>query len=381
MMRNVGYRLACLIGVWVMGVGVCGAPPVEAGDGRLTAEEMKQFGWDAQIVREDGLTIRWLVRNAPSVDAGWKRDRFPEHAACYRTPKEIAELYAATLGGKGAAVVSYPKPTDGSLRIVGTGHSFMAPGYGTLPGIASAGGFKQQRLYVHTGGGVTGSARYKWEEENGIFAFDKKPKPKLMASIANGQWDAMMWGPFFHDRPAYYACWIDFCLKYNPEMKFYLVDVWPSIGGLSRMPASEEELSVEVLEQMCSLPKATYERMVKSLNEKYPGRVFLVPMCDAMLLAAKQQKEGKLPGIEGIHKLVGKKDRSLWTDQIGHLGPGFNVLEGYVFYAALYGRSPESIEGNVSRGEFPSAELEEAFRKIAWQAVSGNALSGHRASK
>jgi hypothetical protein len=352
-------------------------PAAAESDGRLTPDEIKQFGWDQEIVRPDGLQIHWLVRTPPVVDAGWKADRFPDHAACYKTPKEIAYLYAATLGNsKEQAVASYAKPTDGSLRIVGTGHSFMAPGYGTLPAIAKAAGFGQQQLLIHGGGGVTGSARYKWEEENGIFAFDGKPVPKLLASIANGQWDAMMWGPYFFDRPAYYTCWIDFCLKYNPQMKFYLVDTWPSIGGLSRLPASEDELTIEVITQMCSLPQTSFTKIVQALNEKYPGKVFLVPMCDAMLLAAKKYKDGKLPGIEGIHKLVGKKDRSLWVDQIGHLGPGFNVLEGYVFYATLYGRSPESITDRITRGDFPSPELEREFRSIAWQAVTHNPLSG-----
>ena len=28
----------------------------------------------------------------------------------------------------------------------------------------------------------------------------------------------MMLGPYFQDRPAYYACLIDFCLKYNPRV-------------------------------------------------------------------------------------------------------------------------------------------------------------------
>src|SRR5258706_15572831 len=62
-------------------------------DGRLTPAEIKEFGWDQEIIRPDGLQIHFLIRTAPSVDAGWKADRFPEQAACYRTPKEIADLY------------------------------------------------------------------------------------------------------------------------------------------------------------------------------------------------------------------------------------------------------------------------------------------------
>ncbi len=98
-----------------------------------------------------------------------------------------------------------------------------------------------------------------------------------------------------------------------------------------------------------------------------------------MVLAGKAYLDGRLDGIEGIHKVIGKKERSLWRDQLGHLGPGFERLEGYVFYATLYKKSPELIQGDVDfgdRGGFPSAKLDGEFRKIAWQAVIGHPLSG-----
>ena len=109
------------------------------------------------------------------------------------------------------------------------------------------------------------------------------------------------------------------------------------------------------------------------------GNVFILPTSDAMVLAVKYYLRGELPGIEGIHRVIGKKERSLWRDQIGHLGPGFERLEGYVFYATLYGRSPELIDRKIDfkdEGDFPSPELDRMFRKIAWQAVINHPLSG-----
>ncbi len=117
-----------------------------------------------------------------AVDRGWDADRFPDHAVSYNSPEEIKAIYARQTKGNQPAVVSFEKPENGALRIVGTGHSFMAPGYRTLPLICEAAGFEQP-LHTHTGGGMTGSARYKWEQENGIFQFDGKPVPKLHASI------------------------------------------------------------------------------------------------------------------------------------------------------------------------------------------------------
>ena len=80
-----------------------------------------------------------------SVNPGWDKEKFPEHAACYKTPEELKKMHPS--------IASYEKPEDGALRIVGTGHSFMAPGYKTFPHIARASGFAEQPLYTHTGGG------------------------------------------------------------------------------------------------------------------------------------------------------------------------------------------------------------------------------------
>ncbi len=339
------------------------------GDGKLTMDEARAYrakmtgGKSAGGGRPSGAPRKF------SPDPGWDEPEFPEHAVCHRSPEEIRKLY----GG----VTTFPKPENGALRVVATGHSFMGPGFKALPHICRAAGFEQPFL-AHTGGGMTGSARYKWEQENGIFQFDGNPRPKLLASIANAQWEAMMWGPYFNDRPVYYACWIDFCLKYNPGMKFYLSDAWPQLGDLENEPTTEAELTGELLTEMGRAKHATYAKIINQLNAKYPGKVHVLPTCDAMVLSAHAYLRGELPGIEGLHRVLGKKEKSLWRDHLGHLGPGFDRLEGYVFYATLYQRSPELL-GEIrfpGKSAFPSPELDQAFRKIAWQAVTNNPLSG-----
>jgi hypothetical protein len=342
-------------------------------DGKLTVEEALAFRKQMQGGR--GRNAGGVPKVFP-VDPGWNLDRFPEHAVCYLPPEEIAKLYSEKKSG-GQTIVRYEKPTDGSLRIVGTGHSFMAPGYKTFPTIAKASGLEQPPLLTHTGGGITGSARYKWEQENGIFQFNGKPTPKLLASIANGPWDAMMWGPYYNDKKEYYTCWIDFCLKYNPDMKFYLSDAWPQLDQLDKMPATEAELTPELVAKLGREKFDVYSSIIKELNQQYGERVFIMPTCEAMVQCVKYLDEGKLPGIDGVHKAVGGKNRSLWRDKLGHLGPGLESLEGYVFYATIYGRSPELIKEPIfANQEFPSRELDKQFRKIAWQAVLNNPLSG-----
>jgi hypothetical protein len=201
----------------------------------------------------------------------------------------------------------------------------------------------------------------------------------LLASIANAKWEAMIWGPYFNDRSQYYSCWIDFCLKYNPGMKFYLSDAWPQLYQLGAKPASEAAITEEVMLRIGKEKREGYSSLVAKLRESCPDNVFILPTSDAMTLAAVLYIREGLPGIEGLHKALGGKERSLWRDTLGHLGPGFDRLEGYVFYATLYGKSPELIEGEVAFGgnkDFPSPELDAIFRKIAWEAVTGHPLSG-----
>lgn len=344
---------------------------------------------DGTLSVEEAVAFRKLLTNGKSnnkggaprtfnVDPRWENSDFPETAVFRKSPEEIAEIYQKVVGEGKKAVVSYEKPEDGVLRVVGTGHSFMAPGYNSLLRICQADGFEQP-LYTHIGGGMTGSTRYKWEQENGIFQFEGKPVPKLLASIANADWDVMMWGPYFHDKIEYYTCWIDFCLKYHPEMKFYLSDAWPQLFQLGGNPETEEFFTEEVIDKLGQEKRDLYGDLMKRIREMYPDKVFILPTSDAMTLAAKYYIRGELPGVEGIHKVIGGKERSLWKDQLGHLGPGFDRLEGYVFYATLYGKSPELIEGEIDFGGnrgYPGPELDKMFRKIAWEAVTGHPLSG-----
>lgn len=345
-------------------------------DGTLSVEEA--LAYRAKI---EGRKEKASGGGAPrtfEVDPGWDADRFPEHAVSYRSPEEILAAYKKAEPGAKQHLVSFPKPDNGALRIVGTGHSFMAPGYKTLPVITEAAGFEQP-LHTHTGGGMTGSSRYKWEQENGIFQFDGKPVPKLLASIANAEWDAMMWGPYFNDRPEYYTCWIDFCLQYHPGMKFYLSDAWPQLYQIGdEIPTSEDIFTIELFDKLGAEKRAIYMEVISGIRETYPDKIFIMPTSDAMTLAAQAFLRGELPGVEGVHKAVGKKEHSLWKDPLGHLGPGFERLEGYVFYATLYGRSPALIENEIDfgPGDFPGPDLDKIFRKLAWQAVTHHPFSG-----
>ncbi len=98
------------------------------GDGTLTIEEATAYRKTMQRGRGGDQRDAGGVPREFSVDPGWKNGQFPPYAVAYKSPAEIAEIFAKTPEGNRNPVVSYPLPADSSLRIVGTGHSFMATG-------------------------------------------------------------------------------------------------------------------------------------------------------------------------------------------------------------------------------------------------------------
>ena len=147
---------------------------------------------------------------------------------------------------------------------------------------------------------------------------------------------------------------------------------------LGILPTSEKELTPDLFKKLGTITRSQMANLIKQLQKDYPDKAFILPTTDALILAVQHFHQGKLPGVEGINKSIGDKERSLWADPIGHLGPGIDRLPGYVFYSTLYGRSAELIEDKIPFKEtaYPSDELDMAFRRIAWEAVVNSPLSG-----
>ena len=356
-------------------------------DGKLTVKEFEAARAKFRQALQGNARPAQGSKTSVGFDPGWEESEFPPHAVSLKTPEEIMAIYKRGATGRtyaeSADAMSFPKPADGVMRIVGTGHSFTAPGYRTLPSITLAAGFEQP-FSLHNGGGRTGSVSYKWEQENGIFEFDGKPLPKLLAAISNAEWEAMIWGPYNGDRPKFYTSWIDFCERYNPGMKYFLIDTWPAPGqvrmafNLTENPKSETFFTEAVYDKISVHANTLFADLVKTLRET-TEEVYIIPTHAAMTEVAKRFLRGELPGVKGLYKVIGGKEPSIWRDQIGHISPGFERLEGYVFYATLYGKSPELISSPIKFNappEFLTDDIDKMFRQIAWQAVVEHPLSG-----
>jgi hypothetical protein len=253
----------------------------------------------------------------------------------------------------------------------------MWPGYRELPAIAEAAGV-EQHLRENCRGGEAGGARMMWELENGILSSWGKPMPVCMAAITTGQWDAMIWGSYTNDRPEYYFGWIDFCLKYNPKMEFYVFNGWPQWAD--GFGDGDREPRIENYRARARKTDKSTKRLIAGIDKRYPNKVHVLPTNEAMIAALELYFKGSLPGVAGLNEKVDGRSPSIWSDG-GHLGVGMARLEGYVFYATLYKTSPGLIKvklpfrGKKGKGKFHNDKLDAIFREIAWQAVINNPLS------
>jgi len=306
--------------------------------------------------------------HVPTPWLGYGHDNSPEiqRAIYLKSPEQIRAIFLQQSNNKSTAPLSYPQANG--LRIVGTGHSWMQPGFRTLPKIAEMAGLKQQ-LRINSRGGERGAVRMMWELENGILSSQGKPKPVCMAAITTGQWDAMMWGSYTNDRVEYYRAWIDYCLKYNPKMEFYVFNGWPQYAdGFAKQ---DRKPLIENYRARGVKINTEITKRIAVLDKHYPDKVHVLPTCEAIIGALELYFKGDLPSIKGLNRQVNGATPAIWRDG-GHLGAGIEWLEGYVFYATLYKKSPELI---ATQSPLNNDPLDKIFRKIAWQAVINNPLT------
>lgn len=260
------------------------------------------------------------------------------------------------------------------LRVVMTGHSWVAPGRNTLLRIATGAGLDGHRQRHHTGGGPTGSANAIWLKEFGKWKEGEPPKPILIPAIVTGQWDVMTWGSYYEDKPEYYHQWIDLCLKHNPGMTFCIQDGWPRF-----LPEYKTREPAEILEKMTAQWKEFQNEMYRpgfeALDEKYPGKIRIIPASYAVVDLIGQFYEGKLPHLDCVDEKTNGGKNGIYRDG-GHLSKtsGIEHLVGYLYYGMLYGKSPALIETYIP-ANIPLA-FDRKMRVAAWKAIVTSPFAG-----
>lgn len=288
------------------------------------------------------------------------------------TLEELGAAIAAGRESNGNQPLEFEK--GNGLRIVMTGHSWVAPAVKTLPGIAEAAGLDGHHQRTHTSGGGTGAANAIWLKEFGKYDDGKGLRAVLLPAIATGEWDVMTWGSYYDDKPGYYGQWIDVCLAHNPEMVFYIQDGWPRFlpeyGNLQ--PA---DVLAKIEANQAELQGGMYRTLFQSLNETYPGKIHIIPASPIVVELVRGFYEGELPDLDCVDE-----DRSLDRNGIyrdgGHLSrtSGTEHLVGYAYFGTLYKKSPALLEGYAPGGVPP--KLDKRMREAAWRAITASPFTG-----
>lgn len=113
-----------------------------------------------------------------------------------------------------------------------------------------------------------------------------------------------------------------------------------------------------------------FDDHVAGLNKKFKTKaVRIAPVGQAVIVLREKIIAGQAPGL--------KEQNDLFSDPLGHGKAPLMTLAGYVYYAAIYERSPVGLPVPAALAKAPEAEkLNRLLQEIAWQAVTEHPLTG-----
>ena len=287
-------------------------------------------------------------------------------------------------------------PGDGGVKMLFIGHSLVAPVEKMIRRASSLVRLKGYESRMQYSGGKTGAPLRHWNYTGG----KQKTRPALMT----GKWDYLAMGMYYYWAEVEdISRWIDFALKYNPGMKFYLQDGWPAAdGGLSNYGRGDSRelkilreaageiwkdvekddhgrnvLSFRAFEKAISGLDKSMDAKLTALKKKYPGKVFSIRSSHAMLELRRLLEKKKLPVIDRV-LASGKKDRdqALYADLL-HSGSAVILLESYLYLAAVHKLDPRKLP---ALGAGAEVKLDKVLRELAWKITVENPWSGVKAS-
>lgn len=255
-------------------------------------------------------------------------------------------------------------------RVFTCAHSFHAFVPPILAEIAKKAGVKD---HVHVGTSSIGGSR--------VYQHWNVPEEKNQAkkALTAGKVDVLTMSPIevADDGIENFAA---LALKHNPKVRVLVQQSWPpfdSFDGVKKMSAAKVDRDAATAESLKAMPVAYFKALddhVKALQTKLGStNVVVAPVGRAVLNLRAKVLDGKVPAV--------KKQSELFTDPIGHATPPVQVLEGYVYYAMIYGRDPAGLPvPNVlkkTKGTEQEIEaLNKVLQEVAWDAVTSHPTSG-----
>lgn len=219
--------------------------------------------------------------------------------------------------------------------------------------------------------------RYHWN--NPSYA---EGDANVTVDLPTGQYDTLvltesvpLHSTFRWNNPVHYASqFIGLATPARPNLRVMLYETWPHINNVSPRNWQETTWEAEIEADLARLEAAADE--LELLNN-LQGPVNIVPAGLALRRLKMEVAAGTVPGLNNF--------TDLFADQI-HLRPEGNYFVALVFYATLYGTSPEGATSTIrNRWGWLSVDIPPAralrYQEIAWDVVSTYERSGSEPSE
>jgi len=179
----------------------------------------------------------------------------------------------------------------------------------------------------------------------------------------------------------------DFVIAHNKNARIMVQSSWsaydghgstPSVGGTGGGNFKNAERDNETRDNVQKwlanekaadgyLPKLRAQ--LEGIDKRAGHQItYVVPSSTAVYTLRTAVIDGKVPGVT--------KQSELTRDPIGHPTTVQAHLVGYVWYAAMYRKSPVGLQALVDKADPNSAKREKMLQQIAWNAVVGEPKSG-----
>jgi hypothetical protein len=179
----------------------------------------------------------------------------------------------------------------------------------------------------------------------------------------------------------------DFVIAHNKNARIMVQNSWSAYDGHGSTPAvggagggdfknadrdNVDEKTVDGWITSLHAKGGYLDKMRQQLDgiDKRAGHqiTYVVPSGDAVYELRKLVIEGKVPGVA--------KQSDMHRDPIGHPTTPTAHLVGYVWFTAMYRKSPVGLQALVDKNDPTSAGREKLLQQIAWNAVVAEPKSG-----
>ena len=260
-------------------------------------------------------------------------------------------------------------------RLFFCGHSYHFHVPAMLDEIGKSAGFKDQNIVGSSMLGGSKSMQH-WNVKDA----DNKAK----AALKDGALDVLTLTPIYlPDEGIEKFAQLGF--EHNPGVRVTVQEFWlpydeyqPHYYDAPKIPAPKKvDHNAATVEKLREIHKRYFQEMdelIAGINKKLGQQVVIaVPVGQAVIALREKIIAGSAPGL--------KSQEDLFTDPLGHPKPALQALVTYCHYAVIYRKSPVGLPAPsvLAQMKLPAetvAALNQLLQEVAWEAVTGHALSG-----